>query len=160
MSQDLSDYVYLEAKERAFEIEIEARKLYEAKRKTYIDKERQSIQEKYNKMEETKSTNYKIARSTLINNSRNEILVATNKALLKLLNNTQLTIIKKIEDHAYYKELLKQLIIQGLIKLREPYVKVRCLQKDSVLVNEVLGEAELAYKQKMKNELNVDIELK
>jgi hypothetical protein len=32
MSQDLSDYVYLEAKEKAFELEIEARKAFELKK--------------------------------------------------------------------------------------------------------------------------------
>lgn len=34
MSQELSNYVYLDAKERAFEMEIEARKLFEMKKES------------------------------------------------------------------------------------------------------------------------------
>lgn len=130
MSQDLSDFVYVEAKERAFEIEIESRKLYEAKRKIYIDKERKNLEAKYSKKEEEKLTKYKIERSITINDSRNEVLKATNKALLKLLNSCQLTLQNKIKDRNYYKELLKQLITQGLVKLREGVVKIRCLPDD------------------------------
>lgn len=82
--QDLSDYVYIEAKERAFEIEIEARKLYEEKRKAYLDKAKKEQLEHWAKVEEGKHIAYKIERSTCINNARNQILVSTNKALLKL----------------------------------------------------------------------------
>ena len=54
MSQDLSDFVYIEAKERAFEIEIEARKMYEAKRKIFITKERHDLEAKYSRKEDEK----------------------------------------------------------------------------------------------------------
>jgi len=81
--QDLADYVYIEAKERAFEIEIEARKQYEEKRKTYLDREKAQLQERYRKQEEAKYTDYKIERSSCINESRKHILHSTNKALLK-----------------------------------------------------------------------------
>lgn len=59
MSSDLKDYLYLEAKEKAFEIEIEARKLFENKKQTLIQERRKQINEKLQKEDVQKETEYK-----------------------------------------------------------------------------------------------------
>ena len=156
MSQDLSDFVYVEAKERAFEIEIESRKLYEAKRKVYIERERRELEVKFGRKEAEKLTKYKIERSVTINESRNEVLLATNKALLKLLNKCQLTMINKTQDTGYYKDLLKQLIIQGLVKMREQNVSIRCLEDDAEMIRSLIQECGDAYIQTMKDAIDQD----
>jgi hypothetical protein len=56
MSQDLSDYVYLDAKERAFEIEIEARKDYEVKKEELIDQKMTKLNEEFKKKQDTKES--------------------------------------------------------------------------------------------------------
>ena len=56
MSQDLSDYVYLEAKERAFEMEIEARKDYEIKKEELLDKKMTKLEEDFSKKREQKES--------------------------------------------------------------------------------------------------------
>lgn len=43
MSTDLIDFIYFEAKERAFETEIEARKEFEARRKALVHDKKLSI---------------------------------------------------------------------------------------------------------------------
>ena len=45
-----------------------------------------------------------------------------------------------------YKKLLKSLIVQGLVKLMEPVVSVRCLKRDVDLVRSVLSDAENEYR--------------
>lgn len=47
MSSDLKDYLYLEAKEKAFELEIEARKQFQIKKQKIIDEETTKLKEKY-----------------------------------------------------------------------------------------------------------------
>jgi vacuolar-type H+-ATPase subunit H len=54
MSQDLSDYVYLDAKERAYEIEIEARKEYESKKDDLVDKKTKKLEDEFKKKIEVK----------------------------------------------------------------------------------------------------------
>lgn len=54
MSQDLSDYVYLDAKERAFEIEIEARKEYESKKEEIFEKSLTKLEEEFRKKRDNK----------------------------------------------------------------------------------------------------------
>lgn len=59
MSSDLKDYLYLEAKEKAFEIEIEARKLFENKKQSIITERKKQINEKIQKEDVQKETEYK-----------------------------------------------------------------------------------------------------
>jgi hypothetical protein len=56
MSQDLSDYVYLEAKERAFEIEIEARKDYESKKEEIFEQKLTKLEEDFRKKRDLKES--------------------------------------------------------------------------------------------------------
>ena len=56
MSQDLSDYVYLDAKERAFEIEIEARKDYEVRKEEILEQKVARLEEEFRKKRETKES--------------------------------------------------------------------------------------------------------
>jgi|NOAtaT_7_FD_contig_51_674751_length_678_multi_2_in_0_out_0_2 hypothetical protein len=63
-----------------------------------------------------------------------------------------------------YKKFLKDLIVQGLIKLMEATVNVRCRQSDLKMIMEVAGKASEEYKALMKSEVkafkNIDVPLK
>ena len=59
MSSDLKDYLYLEAKEKAFEIEIEARKQFEKKKIGLIKERMTHIDEKYERQDTVRETEYK-----------------------------------------------------------------------------------------------------
>lgn len=59
MSSDLKDYLYLEAKEKAFEIEIEARKMFESKKLSLIQDRKKQINEKLEREDAEKETQYK-----------------------------------------------------------------------------------------------------
>ena len=54
-----------------------------------------------------------------------------------------------------YKELLKKLICQGLIKLMEPQVVIQCRKSDESLVKEIMGDAAALYKQIMKENVKM-----
>lgn len=60
MSQDLSDYVYLEAKEKAFELEIEARKMFEMKKEEIVANRVEKINGDFDRKIEAKETEYKM----------------------------------------------------------------------------------------------------
>ena len=79
----------------------------------------------------------------MINQRRNSKLMIRSKALLKFLNKTQLTLIKKFKsDSVYYSFLLKKLIMEGMAKMMEPIIIVQCLQRDKIAVKEVIQECE------------------
>ena len=59
MSTDLVDYLYFEAKEKAFEMEIEARKEFETKRNNIIKEKKTFIDEQFEREDKQKSTDFK-----------------------------------------------------------------------------------------------------
>lgn len=48
---------------------------------------------------------------------------------------------KIVSNKDQYKALMKKLIVEGMIKMLEPVILVRCLQRDSSLVESILDEA-------------------
>ena len=48
-----------------------------------------------------------------------------------------------------YSQLLKNLLIQGLIKLIEPKVTLRCRESDVGILSSIVDEAVQEYKEKM-----------
>jgi hypothetical protein len=67
MAEDLSNFVYLEAKEKAFEIEIESRKQFEQKKKVIVEAKIAEVIQQYKTLEEGKHTQYKMYFSEKIN---------------------------------------------------------------------------------------------
>ena len=59
MSTDLVDYLYFEAKEKAFEMEIEARKEFESKRNQIIKERKAIIEEQFENEDKQKSTDFR-----------------------------------------------------------------------------------------------------
>lgn len=52
-------------------------------------------------------------------------------------------------NEAEYSNLLKNLLVQGLIKLIEPKVTLRCRQSDVSLLSSIIDDAVNEYKQSM-----------
>ena len=59
MSTDLIDYLYLEAKEKAFEQEIEARKDFEVKRNQILKEKKEILTEVYEAEDRNKQTEFR-----------------------------------------------------------------------------------------------------
>lgn len=113
MSTDLVDYLYQEAKEKALEIEIEARKEYEQRLQAILAEKKALIDGRYEKEDNAREVEYRQEYSKIKNKIKTNKLIARNKALIKLLNQTQISLLKKCRaDNAYYTELLKRLVVE------------------------------------------------
>ena len=56
---------------------------------------------------------------------QNGIVQARNKAMMKVFSETQNRVLNRIKnDQGFYRQLLKKLIVQGLVKLMEREVVV------------------------------------
>jgi vacuolar-type H+-ATPase subunit E/Vma4 len=144
------DFIHLE-------IEIESRKQFEQKKKVIVEAKIAEVVEQYRTLEEGKHTQYKIDNSEIVNLKRTEGLIATNKTLLKLLNKTQLMLNDKInKDKGFYKDLMGKLILQGLLKLLEPIVDIRCLPRDKALVESLLEKCASDFSKKLKDDIGED----
>ena len=81
-----------------------------------------------------------------------------NDCLEKLKMETKVRLIQVMKSNpALYKETLKNLIIQGMIKLLEEHVELLCRNKDEVaIVKELIPECEKAYSVLMKEKTERD----
>jgi V-type H+-transporting ATPase subunit E len=65
--------------------------------------------------------------------------------LQKLKGDIRQQLSDKLADPAVYKVLMKKLILQGMIKLLETSVELKCLQKDIRLVESLIPECEQEF---------------
>ena len=92
----------------------------------------------------------KIKKSKAQNKSRIDRMKRTNELVESLQAEAGRQMHQNLErDEAAHRELLKNLLIQGLIKLIEPKITLRCRQRDSDLLNSVIDEAVQEYKSAM-----------
>ena len=85
---------------------------------------------------------------------RTNKLIIRNKALIKLLNRTQIELRKRCkQDTKYYSQLLRKLIFEGLVKMMEPEVVIFPLQRDKALVQEIVEDCKRDYQDLTEKEL-------
>lgn len=95
----------------------------------------------------------KIEFSTQINKARLEVLEKRGK----LMQEIQQTAFQRLgdvkKDTKQYEELLRKLIIQGLIRIDEAQVKIQCLKEDLNLLQNIVVKAVNDYKAIWKKEV-------
>lgn len=113
MYADLADYLYQEAHEKAFELEIEARKEYQSKVSRIFNEKRKSLESRMEGQDKALATAYRQEYSRLRTSQKANHLQSRSKALVKLLNKAQLTLFKLCRsDTQFYKQLLVKLILE------------------------------------------------
>lgn len=123
-------------------------------RTKYIAEEQERIVNDYKVRLEQDKIKLKIQRSATENNARIQKMRTVNGLIEKLFHDARNKMVANQKaDPAQYKELLKNLIVQGLIKLMEGEVHIRCRKSDLKIVQDVQQAAQDEYKALMKNEV-------
>jgi V-type H+-transporting ATPase subunit E len=84
---------------------------------------------------------FKIERSKDLNSVRINKMRSTNMLVETLQQDAKNALAEQIQDADVYKALLKDLLVQGLIKMIEPKMMLRVREEDVDLIKEVLPEA-------------------
>lgn len=146
-------YVEEEAKEKAREIEAKTEHEYNLAKAKYLHEAKEKLQAEYDKKWKQLEVQRRINKSTSINSSRMNIMKARNECMISLTEETRLAVADRVKnDPDEYKEILKNLLIQGFIKLLDSEVTIMCREEDQELVQEVLEEAQNSFAEIMQNE--------
>ncbi|AQK72255.1 V-type proton ATPase subunit E3 [Zea mays] len=89
-----------------------------------------------------------------LNASRIKVLQAQDDLVTDMLKSASKELLRISRDHLTYKKLLKTLIVQSLLRLKEPAVLLRCRKEDLQLVDLVLESARNEYANKARNQNN------
>jgi len=151
------NFISREAEEKAAEIRSKADEEFAIEKARLVNEEKLKITKEFERKEKQIDVKKKIAHSTEINQARLRLLKAREEAIQKVLEEAHKNLIKVCKS-PQYKDLLKKLIVQGLIKIDEEKVTVVCRQEDLGLVESVLADAVNEYKQTSKKNVSVSVD--
>nr|AFK46992.1 unknown [Lotus japonicus] len=156
--QQMVRFIRQEAEEKANEISVSAEEEFNIEKLQLVEAEKKKIRQEYERKERQIEIRRKIEYSMQLNASRIKVLQAQDDlvntmkeaASKELLNvSHHRNILDALSHHHHvYKHLLKDLIIQSLLRLKEPSVLLRCREHDLHLVEHVLDSVAEEYAEK------------
>jgi len=151
-------FIYREADEKANEIQAKAREEASIEKNRIVSEEKAKIVKMYETKEKAIEVRKKIAYSNELNQSRLKVLKAREEGVQKLLTEAHQKLSSISKNTESYKKLLQSLILQGLLKMSEPKLKLVVRKEDLALVDSVKGAAIADYTSKTGKSVEVEID--
>ena len=146
-------YIQQETEKKVNIIKKEANKDADLEKALIINPEKEKIAKRMEKELENYKTQMKIAQSQKMNSLRLEKLKVKIDCVNSVFDEAREKLIQKIKgDQEEYKKVLKNLLIQGYIKLFEENVNVICKKEDYNIVCGLVEPAKNEFMEKIKKE--------
>jgi len=143
--------------DKILEIKVMNRRSFNDHKKNILEEEKKKIDAKFDKEYQDQYISNKILISETRNNSNLSKMRRRNE-LMDILAKETLEDMKKFANpqNKEYQQLIKQLIVQGMVKLIEPTCYIRVRQQDVSFIKNILPECEQQYKKLMKEQTQRD----
>lgn len=154
--QQMVRFIRQEAEEKANEISVSAEEEFNIEKLQLVEAEKKKIRQEYERKEKQIQVRRKIEYSMQLNSSRIKVLQAQDDLVNAMKESASKELLHVSHHHHHphlhhyhgYKHLLKDLIVQSLLRLKEPSVLMRCRKDDLHMVESVLDSAKEEYAQK------------
>ena len=151
--RQMISFVQEEAKEKAREIESKTEHEYNNAKAKFLHQAKEKLSAEYDKKWKQLEIQKRIAHSAAINSARMEVMKARTECMVSLLEEARFKVHEKNQkDQNSYKDILTQLIVEGLIKLLDTEVKIHCREVDVSIVSSAVDEAKARYEEIMLEE--------
>ena len=158
--QKMIKYIQQETDKKVQMIKKEAAKDADLEKALLINPEKIKKEKKMEKELENYKTSMKIEQSKKMNKLRLEKLKVKIDCVNSVFEEAKNQLALRIKnDPNEYKKVLKDLIIQGFIKLLEDKINIICKKEDYDIVNELIDEAKEEFLDKLKKEAKKSINL-
>ncbi|KAL5741150.1 hypothetical protein ACOSP7_027882 [Xanthoceras sorbifolium] len=148
--QQMVRFIRLEAEEKANEISIAAEEEFNIEKLQLLEVEKKKIKQDYERKAKQVEVRKKIEYSTQLNASRIKILQGQDDAVNAMKESASKELLRVSNEKKGYKNILKGLIVQSLLRLKEPAVLLRCREVDKKIVESVVEDAKREYAEKAK----------
>lgn len=147
-NEKLVAFIHQEAEEKVREIELKTEMEVDLEKNMFVHKERQKLDAEYEVKHKQITVDERVKRSAAYSKARVSKMEARSTLLdtLKESVRTKLADFVKTEE---YKTLLRQLIVQGLVKIEEQVIEIQGREKDRALIEQLIPSAVAEYKTKM-----------
>ncbi|KAJ6795568.1 uncharacterized protein M6B38_158370 [Iris pallida] len=146
--QQMVRFIRQEAEEKANEISVAAEEEFNIEKLQLVEAEKKKIRQEYERKEKQVDVRKKIEYSMQLNASRIKVLQVQDDLVNSMKEAAGKELLRVNEDHHEYKALLKNLIVQSLLRLKEPAVLLRCRKDDHHHVESILDSAKNEYAEK------------
>ncbi|KAK6138149.1 hypothetical protein DH2020_028085 [Rehmannia glutinosa] len=148
--QQMVRFIRQEAEEKANEISVSAEEEFNIEKLQLVEAEKKKIRQEYERKEKQVQVRKKIEYSMQLNASRLKVLQAQDDLVSSMKEAASKELLRVSHHHHTYEHLLKDLIVQSLLRLKEPSVLLRCRKDDLHFVQSVLHSAKEGYALKAK----------
>ena len=157
-SFELKRVMRQEAHEKAFEIKVISQRLFEKEKAKIVTNGKKEVDKKIENMRRDLQQELNIKRSSKINKARMKKMNFRNELLKKLIEDAIEVIMNDLADpqNDEYKGLIKDLIMECMLKLLEKKVYLKCRERDLSMVSELISEIEEEYAALMLKEAGDD----
>uniref|UniRef100_A0A453F5R9 V-type proton ATPase subunit E n=1 Tax=Aegilops tauschii subsp. strangulata TaxID=200361 RepID=A0A453F5R9_AEGTS len=146
--QQMVRFIRQEAEEKAGEISVSAEEEFNIEKLQLVEAEKKKIRQEYERKEKQVDVRKKIEYSMQLNASRIKVLQAQDDLVNKMKEDAMKELLNISSNHHEYRNLLKELVVQGLLRLKEPAVLLRCRKEDHHNVESVMHSAKNEYASK------------
>ncbi|EEF51297.1 V-type proton ATPase subunit E [Ricinus communis] len=147
--QQMVRFIRQEAEEKANEISVSAEEEFNIEKLQLVEAEKKKVRQEYERKEKQVEVRKKIEYSMQLNASRIKVLQAQDDVVNAMKEAATKDLLNVSRDHHVYRKLLKDLIVQSLLRLKEPAVLLRCRKDDLHLLESVLDSAKEEYAEKV-----------
>lgn len=154
--QQMVKFILNEAKDKAQEIEARALEDFNIEKLKLVQQMKDKIRQEFDKKAKKLEVQRSIDRSTAINRARLRRIAAQEQVVNEVCIQSQKQLATISSDTARYKELLTNLIVQGLLRLLEPEIVIRCREVDRQVVESVLSAAAAKYSKILSDEAGIN----
>ncbi|KDO20737.1 ATP synthase subunit [Saprolegnia parasitica CBS 223.65] len=158
--KQMVNFILQEAQEKANEIRIKTEHDFNLEKQMLVHNAKVKIQEEYARKEREREINKRIARSAEIGASRRKKMIAREELLQSLITEGKARCGEVAQHEGAYRTLLRDLSVQGLIKLHETEVMLAVRSKDVHMIESLVPEIAANYAAIMKQEAGVDMHTK
>jgi V-type H+-transporting ATPase subunit E len=150
-------FITQEATEKAHEIRLKADEEFNSEKVKLINTEREAIDREFAANYKKFDLQRKVDHSKIGNQTRLQVL-AYQKEQLDTLFEEAANRLKEVHKRGDYKELLRDLILEGAFSVTEKKMTVQALERDWNLVREVLPQIEETYRKGIEADGNLSLD--
>mmetsp|Transcript_48770 Transcript_48770/g.119431 ORF Transcript_48770/g.119431 Transcript_48770/m.119431 type:complete len:221 (-) Transcript_48770:152-814(-) len=159
--QQMVSFIRQEADEKANEIRVKAEEDFNIRKLTAVEAAREKIRVEFDRKAKQIEVEQKVARSKELNTSRLTLLKARDEILREIYDETDKRIASiAAQTPKQYNQLLRDIVLQGLLALSDDEVVVRCRQADIGVVETVLPQVASDYSAKTGKAVAVTVDTK
>ena len=153
-------YIKQETDKKVNNIKKETEKEANLEKALHVKPEKEKIAKKIEKELEDYKTKMKIEQSQKMNKLRLEKLKVKIDCVNSVFEDAKIKLTDKMKNNPdQYKKMIKELLIQGFIRLLDDKVNILCKKEDYELVKGIIPEAKNEFLEKLKKEAKKSVQL-